>query len=77
MSKTKKSKDKEVSEDTRLLNVLESLLSRASFSGRCRLSRSKQNKGILLEETVHEFPQFSTVREAIRDFAETHGMEGF
>jgi len=60
--------------DTILLDILQSVLDRKHYTGKVWIGHSKSNKGLLIGETLHDFPQFGSIREAIRDFGDTHGI---
>lgn len=60
--------------DSQLLDVLQSVLSKRHFTGKVSIRLSPKNKGLLIEENPHSYPQFDSIREAIKDFGETHGM---
>ncbi len=72
--KSKKPKAPASPSDTALLDVLQSVLSKRHFTGKVSIRLSPKNKGLLIEENPHSYPQFDSIREAIKDFGETHGM---
>ena len=60
--------------DTLRLDALQYVLSKKYFSGKISIRHSPKNKGLLIEETMHQHPMFGDLRDAIDDFMGTHGL---